>query len=259
MDKRTRELIKKIARMNHGFKDEKHGENESEDTMHENVPILIKEPFSLSDLIKLSEINGDPKGFERLTVNGYVHITWAKSETLRLKDDELECLMLYYERQYDTQIIVNNKIKKFKKIQVLGYTYESRLAGRQSAIYFNAYRCNDVDVDDLEGVDMVHQDEHLRAGAISFFFQHTAEFEEDGETFRLNHYFAFVEWYKNPRNGIEDLQSHTGETMRPFRKEFEKMGSYSILPVQKLYTPIHIERLPIQGIIVTADFPRRYI
>ena len=55
MDKRTRELIKKIARMNHGFKDEKHDENESEDTMHENVPILIKESFSLLDLIKLSE------------------------------------------------------------------------------------------------------------------------------------------------------------------------------------------------------------
>ncbi|OBZ80492.1 hypothetical protein A0J61_11459, partial [Choanephora cucurbitarum] len=55
--KRTRELIKKVARMNHGFKAEKHDENESEDIMHQNVPVLIKEPFSLLDLIKLSEIN----------------------------------------------------------------------------------------------------------------------------------------------------------------------------------------------------------
>lgn len=259
MDKRTRELIKKIARMNYGFNAEKHEENESVDTMHENVPILIKEPFSLSALIKHSKINGDPKGFERLSMSGYVHIPWAKSEPLRLKDDELECLKLYYERQYDTQITVHNKIKKFKKIQVLGHVYESRLAGRQSAIYFNAYRCNDVDTDDLEGVHMVHHNEHLRAGAISFFFQHTAEFEEDGETFRLDHYFAFAKWYKNPRTGIEDLQSHTGKTMRPFREQFEKMGSYSVLPVQKLYTPIHIERLPIEGIIVTSDFTRRYI
>ena len=53
MDKRTRELIKKIARMNHGFKAEKHDENESEDTMHENVPVLMKEQFSLLELIKL--------------------------------------------------------------------------------------------------------------------------------------------------------------------------------------------------------------
>ena len=168
MDKHTRELIKKIARMNHGFEVEKHDKNDSEDTMHENVPILINEPFSLLDLIKLSEINGDPKGFERLSASGYAHIPWAKRETSRLKDNELECLKLYYERQYDTQIIVNNKIKKFKKIQVLGYIYESRLAGRQSAIYFNAYRCNDVEVDDLEGVDMIHHDEHLRAGAVVF-------------------------------------------------------------------------------------------
>ena len=74
MDKRTRELIKKIARMNHGFEAEKHDKNDSEDTMHENVPILINESFSLLDLIKLLEINCDPKGFERLSASGCVHI-----------------------------------------------------------------------------------------------------------------------------------------------------------------------------------------
>lgn len=64
-------------------------------------------------------------------------------------------------------------------------------------VAFNAYRCNDTESDDLDGVDMDRFEEHLRAGEVQYFFRHKVEFvSKYGSKEELDHYFAFVEWFK---------------------------------------------------------------
>ncbi|KAI8327565.1 hypothetical protein BD560DRAFT_442102 [Blakeslea trispora] len=261
MDQLTRSFLDNLARM------VRDGETENTSEIVETVvatsePVAIDNTvhFSLNALIEFSEINGDPKGFERLSESGYVDIHWAKRESKTMSTDDLQCLKAYYERQYTVPITVQNHIEKFKEIKVLGYVYKSKLHGDKTATEFNAYRCNDVENDDLEGVEMDHYQEHLRAGSVKYFFKHTAGFiSEYGGYEELDHYFAFVEWFKNPRKGKETHDMLTDDYMRPFRDEKEKKGSYSIMPVQKFYTPIHIQKTSFTNIIVTADFPRRII
>lgn len=261
MDQLTRNFLDNLARLVRDGETENTSEIvETVVAASEPVAVDITEPFSLNALIDFSEINGNPKGFERLSESGYVDIHWAKRESKTMSNDDLQCLKAYYERQYAVPITVQNNIEKFKEIKVLGYVYKSKLHGDKTAAAFNAYRCNDVETDDLEGVEMDHYQEHLRAGLVKYFFRHTAEFVSDHGTHEeLDHYFAFVEWFKNPRKGKETHDMLTDDFMRPFRDEKEKKGSYSIMPVQKFYTPIHIQRTSFTNIIVTADFPRRII
>ncbi|KAI8332549.1 hypothetical protein BD560DRAFT_428929 [Blakeslea trispora] len=254
MNQLTRSFLDNLARM------VRDGETENISEIVETVvatsePVAIDNtvPFSLNALIKFSEINGDPKGFERLSESGYVDIHWAKRESKTMSNEDLQCLKAYYERQYAVPIT-------FKKIKVLGYVYKSKLHGDKTATKFNAYRCNDVENDDLEGVEMDHYQEHLRAGSVKYFFKHMAGFiSEYGGYEEVDHYFAFVEWFKNPRKGKETHDMLTDDYMRPFRDEKEKKGSYAIMPVQKFYTPIHIQKTSFTNIIVTANFPRRII
>ncbi|KAI8322280.1 hypothetical protein EDC96DRAFT_539129 [Choanephora cucurbitarum] len=261
MDQLARNFLDNVARLVRDGETENTSEiAETVVASSESVAIDITEPFSLNALIDFSEINGNPKGFERLSESGYVDIHWAKRESKTMSNDDLQCLKAYYERQYAVPITVQNHIEKFKEIKVLGYVYKSKLHGEKTAAAFNAYRCNDVETDDLEGVEMDHCQEHLRAGSVKYFFKHTAEFVSDYNIHEeLDHYFAFVEWFKNPRKGKETHDMLTDDFMRPFRDEVEKKGSYSIMPVQKFYTPIHIQKTSFTNIIVTADFPRRII
>ncbi|KAI8327192.1 hypothetical protein BD560DRAFT_429706 [Blakeslea trispora] len=192
--------------------------------------------------------------------SGYVEISWDRRSGTRLSDEDFKCLKLYYERQYADPVIVPNYVERFKQISVLGYVYKSKLCGGDTMVAFNAYRCNDTDSDDLDGVVMDRFEEHLRAGEVQYFLRHKVEFvSKYGLKEELDHYFAFVEWFKNPRKGKETHDRLTDDFMRPFRKEKEKKGSYSIMPVQKFHTPIHLQKTPFTNIIVTADFPRRII
>ncbi|KAI8329083.1 hypothetical protein BD560DRAFT_441698 [Blakeslea trispora] len=239
MDQLTRRFLDNLARMVRDGETENTSEIvETVVATSEPVAIDITVSFSLNALIEFSEINGDPKGFERLSESGYVDIHWAKRESKTMSNEDLQCLKAYYERKYAVPITVQNHIEKFKEIKVLGYVYKSKLHGDKTATEFNAYRCNDVENDDLEGVEMDHYQEHLRAGSVKYFFKHTAEFvSEYGGYEELDYYFAFVECLKI----------------------LAKKGSYSIMPVQKFYTPIHIQKTSFTNIIVTADFPRHII
>ncbi|KAI8326688.1 hypothetical protein EDC96DRAFT_591179 [Choanephora cucurbitarum] len=261
MDDKARSFMKKLARLANDIETDDIIEHvEKKASSFESVAIVITEPFSLITLINFSEINGNPIGFERLSESGYVEISWDRRSGTRLSNEDFKCLKLYYERQYADPVSVLNYVEKFKQISVLGYVYKSKLCGDDTMLAFNAYRCNDTDSDDLDGVDMDHYEEHLRAGEVQYFFRHKVQFvSKYGSNEELDHYFAFVEWFKSPRKGKETHDKLTDDFMRPFREENEKKGSYSIMPVQKFHTPIHLQKTPFTNIIVTADFPRRII
>ena len=216
--------------------------------------------FSLANMIQYSEKGGNPYGFESMTSDGKVPLSWARGASNYLEPEHYQCLIDYYGRKYEIPITVRNTVKKFKKIKVLGYTYSSRLTGRNVGIDFVAYRQNDDTSDDLEGVVTTDNEEHLRAGSVDYFFCHQAEFtDNDGKLCNLDHYFAFVNWFKNPRDGRETLSQYTGPYMRPFRDEYEKNSSYSILPVQKMHVPVHMMNVPFAGTTVVVDLPRRIV
>ena len=156
MDQLTRNFLDNLARLVRD--DETENTSEIVETVvaaSQPVAVDITEPFSLNALIDFSEINGNPKGFERLSESGYVDIHWAKRESKTMSNDDLQCLKAYYERQYAVPITVQNHVEKFKEIKVLGYVYKSKLHGDKTAAAFNAYRCNDVETDDLEGVKWI--------------------------------------------------------------------------------------------------------
>ncbi|KAI8327430.1 hypothetical protein BD560DRAFT_466580 [Blakeslea trispora] len=254
MDDKTRNFMKKLARLANDIETDDIVEHvEKKTSSFENVAIDITEPFSLNTLITFRKSM-------RLSESGYVEISWDRRSGTRLSDEDFNCLKLYYERQYADPVSVPNYVERFKQISVLGYVYKSKLCGGDTMVAFNAYRCNDTESDDLDGVDMDRFEEHLRAGEVQYFFRHKVEFvSKYGSKEELDHYFAFVEWFKNPRKGKETHDRLTDDFMRPFRKEKEKKGSYSIMPVQKFHTPIHLQKTPFTNIIVTADFPRRII
>ncbi|KAI8326637.1 hypothetical protein EDC96DRAFT_164083 [Choanephora cucurbitarum] len=261
MDDKARSFMKKLARLANDIETDDIVEHvEKKASSFENFAIDITEPFSLNALTNFSEVNGNPIGFERLSESGYVEISWDRRSGTRLSDEDFKCLKLYYERQYADPVSVLNYVEKFKQISVLGYVYKSKLCADDTMIAFNAYRCNDTDSDDLDGVDMDHYEEHLRAGEVQYFIKHKVQFvSKYGSNEELDHYFAFIEWFKNPRKGKETHDKLTDDFMRPFREEEEQKGSYSIMPVQTFRTPIHLQKTPFTNIIVTADFPRRII
>ncbi|KAI8328589.1 hypothetical protein BD560DRAFT_441802 [Blakeslea trispora] len=198
MDDKTRNLMKKLARLANDIETDDIIEHvEKKASSFENVAIDITEPFSLNTLINFSEINGNPIGFERLSESGYVEISWDRRSGTRLSDEDFNCLKLYYERQYADPVSVPNYVERFKQISVLGYVYKSKLCGGDTMVAFNAYRCNDTESDDLDGVDMDRFEEHLRAGEVQYFFRHKVEFvSKYRPKEELDHYFAFVEWFK---------------------------------------------------------------
>ncbi|KAI8324039.1 hypothetical protein EDC96DRAFT_581919 [Choanephora cucurbitarum] len=177
MDDKARSFMKKLARLANDIETDDIVEHvEKKASSFESVAIDITEPFSLITLINFSEINGNPIGFERLSESGYVEISWDRRSGTRLSDEDFKCLKLYYERQYADPVSVLNYVEKFKQISVLGYVYKSKLCGDDTMVAFNAYRCNDTDSDDLDGVDMDHYEEHLRAGEVQYFFRHKVQF-----------------------------------------------------------------------------------
>ncbi|KAI8330682.1 hypothetical protein BD560DRAFT_441392 [Blakeslea trispora] len=189
MDDKTRNFMKKLARLANDIETDDIVEHvEREGLVFRERSIDITEPFSLNTLINFSEINGNPIGFERLSESAYVEISWDRRSGTRLSDEDFKCLKLYYERQYPDPVIVPNYVERFKQISVLGYVYKSKLCG------------GDTMSDDLDGVDMDRFEEHLRAGEVQYFFRHKVEFvSKYGLKEELDHYFAFVEWFKNPR------------------------------------------------------------
>ena len=217
-------------------------------------------PFSLGKMIEYSEKGGNPCGFEPMTKDRKVELSWAKTATNYLTEEDFKCLVDYYGRQYETPIVVRNTVKKIKKIKVLGYRYRSRLTGRNVGIDFNAYRIHDFENDDLREVDVTDSGEQLRAGSVDYFFCHQAEFvDKNNQVSYLDHYFAFVRWFKNPRLGKETLSQYTTPYMRLYRDVSEKKSSYCILPVHKLHTPVHMINPPFSDIIAVIDLPRRIL
>ncbi|KAI8327553.1 hypothetical protein BD560DRAFT_494490 [Blakeslea trispora] len=145
---------------------------------------------------------------------------------------------------------------KNKKMQVLGHEYRSRLTGRDEGAHIYAYRANNIETDDLEEYEILEM-KHLRAGIIEYFFLHETDYHENGEIFSTKHCFAFVSWYKNPRINIDNVETGTTERIRPFRKEYERKSFRSILPVHKLYVPIHIRHSEIKHLFTAYPLTRR--
>lgn len=214
-------------------------------------------PFSLEKMINYSSKGSNPKGYEPLSEDNIVPISWKRNESNRLDEEDFRCLVQYYQRQYQTPISLHNKVKKFKKVKLLGHKYSSIMNGRENDTNFNAYRPFDFENDDLEGVRITDYEENLRAGRIEYFFCHQAEFiGTDGQTCFLDHYFAFVRWYKIPPQDMYTLSQYIGPYIRPYFKEFEEKGSYCILPIQKLLTPVHTMSTPFIDVIVILDLTK---
>ncbi|KAI8350850.1 hypothetical protein BD560DRAFT_427329 [Blakeslea trispora] len=198
------------------------------DSLHEPgsnmelVPFGSDSSLHREDIWELSEKDGDPM------------------EPNRLSQEDFECLEAYYNFQYETPLIVTNKVQKIKKMQVLGHEYRSRLTGRDEGAHIYAYRANNIETDDLEGVRDTGDEEHLRAGIIEYFFLHETDYHET-----------------NPRINIDNVETGTTERIRPFRKEYERKSFRSILPVHKLYVPIHIRHSEIKHLFTAYPLTRR--
>lgn len=225
----------------------------------ELVPFATDSHLHIEDIFELSEKGGDPTGYEQLQEDGCVLVSFAKREPNSLSQEDFDCLKAYYHRVYETPLEVSNIVQKLKKVKVLGYVYRSRLTGRDKGTHIYAYRPDNFESDDLDGVLNIGNEEHLRAGTVEYFFFHQTVYRQDNECLTTNHCLAFVSWYKNPRLNSEALATGTSETNRPFRKEYEVKSSYSILPVHKLYTPIHIRHLDIDNIFIALGLTRMFL
>ena len=224
----------------------------------EMVPFGINQSLTREDILEFSEKDGDPLGYEQLQEDGLALFSFAKRESNGLSPEDYRCLEAYYRRQFDTPLVVPNRVQKIKKVRVLGYTYSSRLTADNDAEIY-AYRPDDYENDDLEDVVDTIGEEHLRAGTIEYFFLHRTEYYQGSECLSTEYCFAFVSWYKNPRMRSDAITTGISETNLPFRKEYESKDSYSILPVHKLYTPIHICDTEYTYIFVALGLTRVYI
>ena len=157
----------------------------------EIISFGVDDPLSREDIIKFSEKDGDPMGYEKLQEDGRLFLSFAKKESARLSPEDFECLKAYYNRQYETPLLVYNSVQKIKRIKVLGRIYQSRLAGQVNQAQIYAYRPDNYESDDLEGVLDTHGNEHRRAGTIEYFFLNWTEYHENGEVFPTDHCFAF--------------------------------------------------------------------
>lgn len=226
---------------------------------HNNFTIL---PFGSDislhreDIYQFAEKDSDPMGHEQLQEDGNVMLSLARRESRKLSQEDFHCLEAYYHRRYESHLVVDNIVQKIKKIKVLGDVYKSRLTGRGRGSQIYAYRPDDYENDDLEGVVNTEGQEHLRAGTIEYFFFHETKCYENGDYFPTNHCFAFVSWYKNPRVGVDSITSGTSERNKPFRNEYEAKSSYSILPVHKLYSRAHIRRSINDSLIIALQLTR---
>ena len=225
----------------------------------ELISFGVDEPLSREDIIKFSDKDGDPMGYERLQEDGRLLLSFAKKESNRLSPEDFECLKAYYIRQYDTPLFVYNNVQKIKRIKVLGRIYQSRVAGQVNQAQIYAYRPDNYESDDLEGVMDTQGNEHRRAGTIEYFFLNQTEYHENGEVFPTDHCFAFVSWYKNPRLLVDNITTGTSERNRPFRREYEVKSSYSILPVHKLNTVIHMASTSSESVFIALETSRQLV
>ena len=204
------------------------------------------------DFVGFSSINGDPFGYEEMPPESYKSIKWASSKHNCLSENEYACLLDYYTLAYEG-FTSSNEVQKFKSIDLLGYSYSSQLTGSNSGVYVNAFRKKGTEIDFM--LDEIT----LRTGAIRFFFRHAPLLEdENGEApQKLDHYFAFVQWFKLPREGIEDLQSYTDDSMQPFIDQFEEDDFFCIVPVHKIHSTSHLYYPGIANIVVALHLPRK--
>ena len=161
--------------------------------------------------------------------------------------------MDYYSLAYEGTTS-SNEVVKFKSIEILGYTYSSELTGNKSGVYANAYRKPGVEM------DSVLEENTLRTGAIKFFFKHSPGLEDKNtnERMQIDHYFAYIQWFKLPRPGIEDSQTYTGEAMSPYVDEFEDENFFCIVPVHRLHSASHLYRLGVGKIVVALTLPPKF-
>lgn len=247
-----------------------HINNATEDNTHKFI--AVEPSIELFQCMKYSELpkSGDERcgGFESLPQFSLESISWSRSPITSLNKtvekgqtmDEYSCLVEYYRDLYgfllkrdddmieDNELVVKNFIKKFKRIQILGYIYYSEEFAEGQNTYFCAYHYNSDGVLDL------------RPGQIQFFFQHTQEVESADENEGnglLDHMFAFVRWFKYPNPGTEDLSAYNGHHASCWQNSFEDISQDCILPVHRLYSGIDITIEYLTNINIVLFLPRK--
>lgn len=206
------------------------------------------------------------EGYERLPTVSYESIRWMSANNNTLKSsgdaeelDEYECLVSFYEFTanysnitafYDYDNIlggckVDNYIRKFSSIQILGYQYFAANKSGKGG-YFCAYKCNNYD------------EKVLTPGQIQFFFTHTLKQEsQDSTTQVYTYYFAFVRWFK-PQNANGRLSSHTHNDGSRWQNVFEDLSEDCILPVHKIHSGITNRLNYMKNINTVVFLPRKF-
>ena len=105
----------------------------------ELVPFGTDSSLHREDILELSEKDGRPMGHEQLREDGMIKVSFAKRESNKMSPEDFDCLKAYYCRQYDTSLIVTNRVQKIKKTEVLGYVYRSLLYSYSTDHYLTSY------------------------------------------------------------------------------------------------------------------------
>lgn len=213
-----------------------------------------------------SNIDGNCKGYEELPKASYDSIKWYPIINNKLKvsgdkekPDEYEYLINYYDlvADYDldlvadyevnrkSNVVVEKNICKFKSIKILGYSYKA-MDQKEKGGYFCAYHY------DKEGKKI------LRPGQIQFFFKHSLTFPDSSSssTSTIDHYFAFVRWFKEPiKNHI--LLELTNEDTSCWENKFEELSENCILPVHKIHSGISIRLNYLNELNVVVFLPKK--
>lgn len=208
-----------------------------------------------------AKIDADCCGNEPLPQISYDSIRWSSILDSNLKTSksmdqpsEYECLVRYYiyvarynlnliadfQMPIGNTIIVDNYVREFRLIQVLGYPYDAQG-------YFCAYHF------DEQGQKV------LRPGQIQFFFAHEVLYPKEGYsniTIHVEHFFAFVRWFKFP-NANQTLASYTHVDGSCWQNTFEDLCEDCILPVHKLHSGISIRLDRFKDINTIVFLPRK--
>ena len=133
------------------------------------------------------------------------------------------------------QVFVDDKIIKFKSIEILGQKYKAATSTSSRGSFICAFMPGN------DGNPVLHP------GQIQFFFCHVF-----GDAL---HTFAFIKWYKPTPLAF---QTHRLYGMDTWSNDFEEASSNCILPVHRIHSPIGIYKwLRLENINVIIPFPRR--
>ncbi|OAD65348.1 hypothetical protein PHYBLDRAFT_71055 [Phycomyces blakesleeanus NRRL 1555(-)] len=141
-------------------------------------------------------------------------------------------LFAHYSDHHSSQIFVNNRIEKIKRISLLRQEYSS-------GSYFQAFF-------------LEHKGEDISAfpGHILYLFQHILNI--NGKD--VVHTFAFVEWYTSYASG--SYQPLMTEKIELWNEPLTTLKYDCILPVHCLYSLIAVARYKLN---ITSDFKRLVI